>query len=259
LITLRLAALALGVAASVSLHAAPAITVEVIGSVRNPGMLTLPATSRLSDAALAGAPDDRSYMLGAALLKRSELVAQTRLKTGLLFDLAAIESRQSSDPEGAAAATRIAREVSAMPVTGRIRQGLAPRVLEMDFSANRPLADGDRLYYPTRPSTVTVVGTVEHPCSIPHHPFQRPFDYVRQCPALLAASKDDVFVIQPDGEVQKIGVALWNRSGESTLAPGALIFVPLNARTTRDVNPDFNEDAARFLATQVLDAPGAPK
>ncbi len=129
----------------------------------------------------------------------------------------------------------------------------------MDLSANRPLADGDRLYYPTRPSTVTVLGTVEQPCTIAHHPLQRPLDYVRQCPALLAASNDDVFVIQPDGEIQKIGVALWNRSGESTLAPGALIFVPLNARTTRDVNPDFNEDAARFLATQVLDAPGAPK
>jgi hypothetical protein len=259
LITLRLAALALGVAASFSLHAAPSITIEVMGSVRNPGLLSLPVTSRLSDAALEGAPDDRSYMLGAALFKRSELVAQTRLKTGLLFDLEAIESRESSDPEGSAAATRIAREMSAMPVTGRIRQGLAPRVLEMELSSNRRLADGDRLYYPSRPSKVTVLGAVEQPCSIPHRPLQRPLDYVRQCPVLLAASKDDLFVIQPDGEIQKIGIALWNRSSESTLAPGAIVFVPLSARTTRDVNPDFNEDAARFLATQVLDAPGAPK
>ena len=259
MITLRLAALALGVAVSSSLHAAPSITVEVLGSVRNPGMLTLPVTSRLSDAALAGVPDDRSYMLGAALLKRSELVVQTRLKAGLLFDLEAIESRESSDPDGSVAATHIAREMSAMPVTGRIRQGLAPRALEMELSSNRPLADGDKLYYPTRPSTVTVLGAVEQPCSIPHRPLQRPLDYARQCPALLAASKDDLFVIQPDGETQKIGIALWNRSSESTLAPGAIIFVPLNARTTRDVSPDFNEDAARFLATQVLDAPGVPK
>jgi len=259
LIIFRLATLAFGVAASASLHAAPQVTVEVSGSVRNPGTLTLTSGARLSDAALAGAPDERSYMMGAALLRRSELIAQTRLKTGLLFDLEMIESRDATDPLGAAAATRIAREFSAMPVTGRVRQVLAPRSLEMDLKHNHPLEDGDKLYYPTRPDTVSVIGAVEQPCSIEHRPLQRPLEYAQQCPALASASKDDLFVIQPDGEVEKLGVALWNRSAESTLAPGAIVFVPLNADLFREVNPAFNEEAARFLATQVLDAPGAPK
>jgi len=259
LIIFRLATLAFGVAASASLHAAPQVTVEVSGSVRNPGTLTLTSGARLSDAALAGAPDERSYMMGAALLRRGELIAQTRLKAGLLFDLEMIESRDATDPLGAAAATRIAREFSAMPVTGRVRQVLAPRSLEMDLKHNHPLEDGDKLYYPTRPDTVSVIGAVEQPCSIEHRPLQRPLEYAQQCPALASASKDDLFVIQPDGEVEKLGVALWNRSAESTLAPGAIVFVPLNADLFREVNPAFNEEAARFLATQVLDAPGAPK
>lgn len=259
MIIFRLATLAFGVAASASLHAAPQVTVEVSGSVRNPGTLTLTSGARLSDAALAGAPDERSYMMGAALLRRGELIAQTRLKAGLLFDLEMIESREATDPLGATAATRIAREFSAMPVTGRVRQVLAPRSLEMDLKNNRPLEDGDKLYYPTRPDTVNVIGAVEQPCSIEHHPLQRPLEYAQQCPALASASKDDLFVIQPDGEVEKLGIALWNRSAESTLAPGAIVFVPLNAHLFRQVNPAFNEEAARFLATQVLDAPGAPK
>jgi len=259
LIIFRLATLAFGVAVSASLHAAPPVTVEVSGSVRNPGTITFASGARLSDAALASAPDERSYMLGAALLRHGELIAQTRLKTGLLFDLEVIESREATDPLGAAAATRIAREFSAMPVTGRVRQILAPRSLEMDLKHNRPLEDGDKLYYPTRPDTVSVIGAVEQPCSIEHRPLLRPLEYAQQCPALASASKDDLFVIQPDGEVEKLGVALWNRSAESTLAPGAIVFVPLNAHLFREVNPAFNEEAARFLATQVLDAPGAPK
>ena len=153
----------------------------------------------------------------------------------------------------------MASEFAAMPVTGRVRQTITPRSLEMDLSSNRPLSDGDRLYYPTRPNTVNVLGAVEQPCSVPHQPLQQPLDYARHCPALPAASKDDLFVIQPDGTVEKLGIALWNRSPASALAPGAIIFVPLNPRALRDVNPEFNEDAARFLATQVLDAPGATK
>lgn len=259
MITLRLAALALCAAVSCSVCAAPLITVEVTGSVRTPGALTLVSSSRLSDAALAAEPDEHSYFLGAALFRRSELVAQTRLKTGLLFDLELLESRVSVDPNGAAAATRIAGDLAAMPVTGRIVQILSPRALEMDLSSNRPLLDGDRLYYPARPNTVTVLGAVERPCSIAHRPLQQPLDYARHCTALAAANQDDLFVIQPDGKIERLGIALWNRSPSSTLAPGALIYVPLNAKALRDVNPDFNEDAARFLATQALDAPGAPK
>lgn len=257
--TLRLAALAWGVAVSASAYAAPLITVEVMGSVRTPGTLAVVSGTRLSDAALAGAPDEHSYVLGAALLRRSELIPQTRLKTGLLFDLDVLETSFNPDPSAVAAATTIAKELSAMPVTGRVRQSLDPRSLEIDLSSNQLVADGDTLYYPTRPNTVDVLGAVKEPCSLPYIPLEEPNAYARRCAALGAASKDDLFVVQPDGAVEKLGIALWNRSPESTVAPGAIIFVPLNARLMRDINPDFNEDVARFLATQVLDAPGASK
>lgn len=255
----RLSALAFGMAACTSSYAAPPITIEAMGAVRNPGTHTLANGARLSDAALASAPDERSYLLGAALLRRSELVTQTRLKTGILFDLETLENRQRTDPDIAAAATGIARELSAMPVTGRVRQTLAPRALEMDVERNRPLADGDRLYYPARPRTVTVLGAVEQRCSVSHRPLQQPLDYARACRSLAAASKDDLFVIHPDGGVDKLGIGPWNRSAASTLAPGAVVYVPINARSLHEVNPNFNEEVARFLASQLLDAPGAQK
>jgi capsule biosynthesis protein GfcC len=259
LIIIRLAAISLGAAASVLAHASPALDVELIGSVRNPGPHTFPDNARLSDAALAAAPDEQSYMLGAAWLRNSEAIPQTRLKTGILFDLELLRNRESTEPDFAEAAIALAAEISSMPVTGRIRQVLEPRSLEMDTASNHRLADGDKLYYPVRPSTITVLGAVERRCSIQHRPLEQPTYYARKCQTSAAASKDNLFVIQPDGMIERLGIALWNRSPQSTLAPGGIVFVPLDSKALLAVNPQFNEEAARFLATQVLDTPGALK
>jgi hypothetical protein len=62
-------------------------------------------------------------------------------------------------------------------------------------------------------------------------------------------------VIQPDGQVFRRGVALWNRSLPLPLAPGALVFVPLSARTAGAVDDTLNHDMADFLATQLLPGP----
>lgn len=74
---------------------------------------------------------------------------------------------------------------------------------------------------------------------------------------LRVASPDHLYVIQPDGHIQKAGIALWNRGEPTHLAPGAVVFVPLNDNKIKSIAPDINEEVARFLATQVLDAPGA--
>ena len=75
---------------------------------------------------------------------------------------------------------------------------------------------------------------------------------------LLAADRDSIYVIEPDGRVFVQGVALWNRSEAQVLAPGAVIYVPLRERAARKVDATMNSDIAAFLATQVLPGPGAP-
>lgn len=147
----RLFALALGLATCGASTAAPTINVDVLGQVRNPGAQVLPADARLSDAALAAQPLPSAYPLAAAWLRQADQLAQTRLKAGVLFDLGQIEERADRDPDGAQAATALAREIDSMPVTGRVPALLAARNVEAALSQNRPLADGDRLVYPPRP------------------------------------------------------------------------------------------------------------
>ncbi len=194
-------------------------------------------------------------MLGAALLRQRALMPQTRLKAGLLFDLETLASQQNAR-ELADAAAQLARELGNLPVTGREPQLLDPRRLEASATENRPALAGDRVVYPGRPETVQVVGAVVRPCKLQHQATLDARSYRNACALLPVASPDDLYVIQPDGKVQQLGVALWNRSAPVRLAPGAVIYVPLSAAKIRNIAPDVNEDAVRFLATQVLDAPG---
>jgi len=252
----RLTTLMLGIGFSCCVDAANPIYVEADGHVRNSGSQALPAESRLSVAALAASPDSDAYLLGAALLRQSNMHAQTRLKAGLLFDLEALASQHES-PELVAAARAMAESFANLPVTGREPQLLDPRGLEASREENRPAKAGDRLIYPARPETVTVTGAVTRSCTLPHSFRSDARAYRQACDVLRVASRDDLYVIQPDGRLQKLGIALWNRGEPVHLAPGAIVFVPLDDKQIKSIAPEINEEAARFLATQVLDAPGA--
>ncbi len=253
--TLRPITLGLALALAFNAHASSSISVEALGHVRNAGTHTLPAEARLSAVALAAAPDEEAYMLGAALLRQRAQMPQTRLKAGLLFDLETLASQEDA-PELADAAAQLARELRDLPVTGREPQLLDPRRLEASTAENPTALAGDRIVYPGRPDTVQVVGAVAQPCQLQHQSTRDARSYRNACAVLPAASLDDLYVIQPDGKVQRLGVALWNRSTPVYLAPGAVVYVPLDAAKIRAIAPDVNEDAVRFLATQVLDAPG---
>jgi Capsule biosynthesis GfcC len=252
----RLLALLLGTITAATATAAPQVSVEVMGHVSHPGPQILPAGARLSDAILAANPQASAYPLAAAWLRASEQIAQTRLKAGVLFDLAQLVENTSADADDASVARTLADDIKRMPVTGRVPALLSARAVEVAEAGNRLLGDGDRLVYPARPTTVTVMGVVAEPCTLEHVAQQAPLDYLRRCPALRVANKDDLYVIEPDGRVEKIGIALWNRSASSTLAPGAVLYVPLRPSALARVNPELNEGIAGFLATQVMDVPG---
>ena len=256
--TPHLIVMALGAVLAGTVQAASPIVVEAYGQVRGPGPHTLAGNARLSAAALAAAPDEHAYFAGAALLRADNTAQQTRLKAGVLFDLETLAALDDA-PDIADAAARMAREFGALPVTGREPQLLQPRSLESDRPQDRSARPGDRLVYPSRPQTVTVTGAVTQPCAVPHAAMQDARIYRNQCELLPAASPDDLYVIQPDGRVTKIGIALWNRSARTPLAPGAVVYVPIAGSAVRSTTPDINEEAARFLATQVLDAPGVPE
>lgn len=238
-----------------SAHAAT-VPVEASGSVHNPGKHQLPSGSRLSGLALTAAPTTDAYILGAAQLREPQRLEQTRLKAGLMFDLQQLERQATSKPAVASNIQQLLLWINSLPVTGRVAYRLEPRVLEATRAYDLPVQAGDHLFYPTRPTTITITGAVSQQCTLAHIPLQSPLRYLKSCQAAAGASADYIHVIQPDGHIERLGIAGWNRGPVSSLAPGAVIFVPLAEAVVRKTAPSFNEDAARFLATQLLAAPG---
>lgn len=230
---------------------AQTLQIRIDGEVEKPGVQTHAADARLAEAVIAAAPTDTAYPIAAMLMRRPAEQAQLRLKAGVMHDLGVLEA--SGDREVAAVARDLADWIDRLPVTGRVRTELSPRRLESMPAANLPLIDGDRVHYPQRPTHVRVVGAVVEPCTTSHVALQDALAYTADCP-LRAASRDWLFVIQPDGVVQRLGIALWNRSEPQALAPGAVVYIPLPDRATRRLDGDFNAELAEFLATQPLEA-----
>lgn len=237
-----------GLAAAAVANPLP-VTVE--GQVAHPGAQSLPAGARLVQALEQAAPLPTAYLLGGALLRERERTPQLRLKAGLEHDLQQWQAG-GEDTALAQAARILQAQLAPLPVTGRVMpQSLELRWLQVRAEENRPLEAGDRLALPARPTQVRVLGVVARPCTLAHVPLRAARDYLAACPPLAAADKDRVYVIQPDGQVFERGIALWNREDPLPLAPGAVLYVPLDARTARVLDPQFNAEYARFLATQV--------
>lgn len=232
------------------------LQVQIEGAVEQPGTYRVAPGGRISTAVVAAQPNERAYPLGAAWLRREQIQAQTRLKAGLLYDLQALQSQAKVKADTGTTAAALQTWLEPLQVTGRVAHQLEPRALEVSPDANLPLAEGDRIIYPLRPTSVRVVGAVAQLCELPHVALADARQYLQQCPLRSSASKDDLYVIQPDGHVEKLGIALWNRSAPYALAPGAVIYVPIAEHLLDELDPEFNAQFARFIATQVLPAPG---
>lgn len=254
-------ALALAAAATFSALTSAEVTVSVDGAVSRAGEQRLQEGARLFDAIKAAGVVPEAYHLGAAWLHRKDIPAQRELKFGLIFDLNVIgkDAERAENAGLVVLVDRLRDGLNSMPVTGRRANTLDPIRLELDRGSNRHVDDGDRLLYPVRPKTVLVTGAVHADCELPHVGLRPAIEYLAACPRHPAADTDWSYVVQPDGQVFRQGVALWNRESGSPLAPGARLYVPLRATMTKEAAQAFNDAFAAFLATQPLPLAGHVK
>lgn len=229
--------------------------VTVTGDVQVPGPVELPPGGRLSDVISVAVPNAESYWLAAALLRQPLLQAQTRLKTGVLFDLQVLQRTALlfDRPSRADLAMRLYEQVSRMPVTGRQITVLDPVAIEVGFAPNVRLSDGDRLIYPLRIDEVEVLGAVVERCRLPYVALQEARDYLPGCATLDDAEADYLWLIQPNGVTRQVGIAPWNRESGQVPAAGSKILVPLKNDDLDPPIPELNQQLAEFLATQLAE------
>ena len=228
--------------------------VSVNGDVLKPINVAYTPGMRLLDVISQARPNPESYWLAAAWLHQPEMEKQTRLKVGVLFDLKMLQRGALLNNKDALAATaaRLYKEVNRLPVTGRKVANLDPIALEVGFARNYLLSDGDRVIYPARTNTVTVLGAVEQRCVLPYQAMQEVRDYLDHCPRLKQAESDFLWLIRPDGTYKQVAIAAWNREDSVHAVAGSTILVPVRNDNADLPTPDLNEQLAQFLATQPL-------
>lgn len=229
--------------------------VTVSGDVANPGPVELPPGGRLLDVIGEAVPNAEGYWLAGALLRQSLVEEQARLKVGVLFDLDVLQRMAMlfDRPSRAALAQRVAEQVRQMPVTGRQIADLDPVALEVGFARNIRLDDGDQLIYPKRVDEVEVLGAVAAPCHLPYQPLQEAREYLQGCSILSDAEADYLWLIQPNGASQRVGIAHWNRESGHFPVAGSKILVPLKNDDLDPPLPELNQQLAEFIATQLAE------
>lgn len=225
-------------------------TVSASGLVANAQPLPWAEGMRLSQLTSAANVDPQAWYQGSQLYRESAKPAQLKLKAGLLFDLQTALARTAAvqNENTLALLERLRTQVDSYTVTGRVPAQMNP--LKQRFLSDNPLLEaGDQLLYVARSEQVWVTGAVAGDCALPFVPGNAPTAYLDQCARHAAADVDYVYLIQPDGQVQRIGAASWNEE-RAWVANGAIIYVPLRGASTSAVVAEFNRDMAAFLATQ---------
>ena len=184
-----------------------------------------------------------TYLAGMVWTVQEEVAAQARAKSELIARLMQIDRPQAAE---AAALERLLRFIEPLPVTGRVvLEKTDPRWLEVHPDKDPVLQKGHRIKLIDRPETVSLVFGDGQVCHVHHDVSLYANSYVKQCNP--QASARWVWIVQPDGVVQRAGVASWNQTDQNPPAPGAWIVVE---DSRFPINQHLYGLIARLLATQ---------
>jgi hypothetical protein len=215
--------------------------IEVSGDFFNKKDINLTTPTRLSHAVLQATPKLTAYRAGFFLARLDAVSRQAQLQKKLQTSLQHFPSNQS-----------LVKRLSQLQPTGRMRLKVPLDGIFVKQHTDPWLKPGDRIYLPKTPNSVYVFGWTQT-TQLPFHSDWQLTDYVAKLKRQPIADKNFVYVIYPDGHIVHAPIAYWNAIQQS-IAPGSVIYIPLERSYLKNIQPDFNLKMAQFLATQPISA-----
>ncbi len=214
--------------------------VKLVGEFVNPGMYLISKGMKLSDIyKRAGGLTVNAFPLGGILsrtsVKDAEVKALARAKAELSEILAsAVASgylkQNSTDLIGLVS---LMTEISDAEPVGRLVAELNPNTVARNPSSDLLLEGGDEIYIPSIQSTVTVVGQVLNPITVPYSERLRSNDYIGFAGGYKKeADKKRMYIILPNGKSAPVSISFLERGpfSKNDILPGSSIIVPRKAR-----------------------------
>ena len=222
-------------------------TIKLSGEIKNPGEYSIQPGDKILDILnRAGGFSAEAYFQGGVYL-RDEVAKSQKLS----FERAADELEntivdivtQNSVSVGEYTLLPISNLIKKLreeEPLGRMIVDLDTLALKSDPITNFTVQDGDELYIPKRPSSVSIVGEVLNSATVGFNPEYSIYDYIDLAGGLRdSADKNKIFVILPNGKAQLIKKGLF--STNKGILPGSTIVI------SRDSKPF---DAIRW--TQII-------
>ena len=200
--------------------------------------------------ARAGGLTANAYLYGAQFTRESTRREQQKRYDDFLNQLekdvnqgaANLSGRVISPEQAATAQASIASQrelldrLRRVPVNGRIVLNLDPNSHGIDALPDLTLENGDRLYVPSRPSTVNVVGSVYEQAAFLYDEDLHVGDYLKKAGGPThSADAPHEFVIRADGSVvaRAAKVAMFSNKFDSLgMHPGDTLVVPTRINRT---------------------------
>jgi len=218
-----------------SITALDEINVVLSGQFKYPGTYSVKNGEKLSDLMLrAGGFTNSAYLYGAVFTRKS------------VSDLEnASYQRTADEMESAIASALIAGRLASGDIQavsqlitrlretkspGRLVVEVDPIILGSDPEKDFFLENGDRIHIPPRRNSVTVVGDIYSPSTLPFKNSHSAKDYINQSGGYRwGADTNSVFLVLPDGQAKSIKRNIWKFT-RNEIAPGTTIVVPKSTR-----------------------------
>lgn len=214
-------------------------SVTLKGEVRRPGVYSIVRGERLSDVLVrAGGLTSVAYPYGAVFLRKSVaarehdgfLRAARELESQLTVSMTRRSTLSNSTLTYDAIRSLVA-DLRSQQALGRISVVADPAVLATRPQVDPLVENGDVLFIPQRPATITVLGEVMNSTSFPSEPNVSVHEYIDRAGGFSRFADDSLtFVVLPDGTARQVEKS-WFNMGSDSIPPGSTIVVP------KDINP----------------------
>ncbi len=220
--------------------------VRLEGEIAMAGVYTLlPGETLRQVVNRAGGLTQHAYLYGAQFTRESTRREQQKRYDDFLAQLdremtesaSNLSSRVISPQQALTAQGSVASQhdlidrLKKVPVDGRIVLDLVPASRGVNALPDLPLENGDRLYVPSRPSTVNVIGTVFEQATFLYAEDLRVSDYLKEAGGpTRSADRSHMFIVRADGSVvsrSAAGSSLFARGFDTLpMYPGDTLVVP---------------------------------
>lgn len=219
--------------------------IRIEGEVAMAGIYTVESGETLRHVlARAGGLTLDAYLYGAQLTRESTRREQQKRYNDFLDQLerevneaaSNLSSRVTSPQQAATAQTSVASQrdmierLRKVPMNGRIVLNMGPDDRGINAFPDLPLESDDRLYIPSQPSTVNVIGTVYEQASFLYQEDFRAADYLKKAGGpSRSADRSHMFIIRADGSVvsHRVNSLLFSKTFDQLpMYPGDTLVVP---------------------------------